>query len=101
VITDAEELRVKECDRIAVMASQLAQLGARVEEHPDGLTIHGGPPLTGAIVDSYTDHRVAMSLAIAALRANGPMQVQRAEAAAVSYPSFTATLAELCGLSLD
>ncbi|MBD2111006.1 MULTISPECIES: 3-phosphoshikimate 1-carboxyvinyltransferase [Cyanophyceae] len=101
VITDAEELRVKECDRIAVMASQLAQLGARVEEHPDGLTIYGGTPLTGAVVDSYTDHRVAMSLAIAALRVKGSMQVQRAEAAAVSYPSFTATLAELCGLSLD
>ncbi|PZV00279.1 MAG: 3-phosphoshikimate 1-carboxyvinyltransferase [Leptolyngbya sp.] len=100
VITDAEELRVKECDRITVMASQLAQLGARVEEHPDGLTIHGGTPLTGTIVDSYTDHRVAMSLAIAALRAEGPMQIQRAEAAAVSYPSFTATLAELCGASL-
>jgi 3-phosphoshikimate 1-carboxyvinyltransferase len=98
VITDAAELRVKECDRLAVMASQLTQMGARVEEQADGLTIHGGTPLTGAIVDSYTDHRVAMSLAIAALRAEGTVQVQRAEAAAVSYPSFTATLAHLCGL---
>ncbi|PSN10516.1 3-phosphoshikimate 1-carboxyvinyltransferase [filamentous cyanobacterium CCT1] len=97
-IADAEELRVKECDRIAVMASQLSQMGARIEEHPDGLTIHGDTPLTGAIVDSYNDHRVAMSLAIAALRTRGTLQIQRAEAAAVSYPGFGATLAQLCGL---
>lgn len=97
-ITDAAELRVKECDRIAVMASQLACLGARLEELPDGLTIHGGTPLSGSIVDSYTDHRVAMSLAIAALQAKGSVQIQRAEAAAVSYPTFSATLARLCGL---
>ncbi|WP_017299695.1 3-phosphoshikimate 1-carboxyvinyltransferase [Nodosilinea nodulosa] len=97
-IADAAELRVKECDRIAVMASQLASLGARIEELSDGLTIHGGTPLSGSIVDSYTDHRVAMSLAIAALRTKGPVQIQRAEAAAVSYPSFSATLARLCGL---
>ncbi len=99
LFTDAAELRVKECDRIAVMVSQLTRLGARVEEHPDGLTVHGGARLTGATVDSYHDHRIAMSMAIAALRADGPVQVQRAEAAAVSYPSFTSTLAQLCGLS--
>jgi 3-phosphoshikimate 1-carboxyvinyltransferase len=98
VFTNAAELRVKECDRIAVMASQLTRLGARVEEHPDGLTVHGGARLTGTTVDSYHDHRIAMSMAIAALRADGPVQVQRAEAAAVSYPSFTSTLAQLCGL---
>ncbi|MGB3201067.1 MAG: 3-phosphoshikimate 1-carboxyvinyltransferase, partial [Nodosilinea sp.] len=97
-IDDAAELRVKECDRIAVMASQLSRLGARIEERADGLTIHGGTPLTGATVDSYTDHRVAMSLAIAALRTQGPLQIQRAEAAAVSYPGFATTLASLCGL---
>lgn len=97
-ITDAAELRVKECDRIAVMASQLSRLGARIDEHPDGLAIYGGTPLSGAIVDSYNDHRVAMSLAIAALRTQGALQIQRAEAAAVSYPGFAATLARLCGL---
>ncbi|TVQ06102.1 MAG: 3-phosphoshikimate 1-carboxyvinyltransferase [Leptolyngbya sp. DLM2.Bin27] len=99
VITDAAELRVKECDRLSVMASQLASLGAQIEEQPDGLTIHGGSPLTGAVVDSYTDHRIAMAMAIAALRTQGVMTVKRAEAAAVSYPSFRATLAQLCGLS--
>jgi 3-phosphoshikimate 1-carboxyvinyltransferase len=97
-ITDAAELRVKECDRIAVMASQLTLLGARVDEHPDGLTVYGGTRLRGAIVDSYNDHRIAMSMAIAALRAQGTVTVQRAEAAAVSYPSFRQTLAQLCGL---
>ncbi|MBE9112759.1 3-phosphoshikimate 1-carboxyvinyltransferase [Nodosilinea sp. LEGE 07298] len=97
-ITDAAELRVKECDRIAVMASQLSRLGARIDEHPDGLEIYGGNPLSGAIVDSYNDHRVAMSLAIAALRTRGTLHIQRAEAAAVSYPGFAATLARLCGL---
>jgi 3-phosphoshikimate 1-carboxyvinyltransferase len=98
-ITDAAELRVKECDRITVMASQLGRLGARVEEYPDGLAIHGGTPLQGASVDSYNDHRVAMSLAIAALRVQGVVQVQRAEAAAVSYPTFTTTLTQICGLA--
>ena len=98
VIADAAELRVKECDRIAVMASQLTQLGAQVTEQADGLEISGGAHLKGSTVDSYNDHRVAMSLAVAALRAQGPVTVQRAEAAAVSYPSFTATLAQLCGL---
>ncbi|HZG39491.1 MAG TPA: 3-phosphoshikimate 1-carboxyvinyltransferase [Nodosilinea sp.] len=97
-ITDAEELRVKECDRLSVMASQLTRLGARLEEFSDGLKIYGGSPLSGSAVDSYTDHRVAMSLAIAALRTQGAMQIQRAEAAAVSYPTFAATLARLCGL---
>ena len=81
------------------MANQLTQMGARLEEHPDGLTIHGGTPLTGTTVDSYNDHRVAMSLAIAALRTKGTLQIQRAEAAAVSYPGFGATLARLCGLA--
>ncbi|MEO1068157.1 MAG: 3-phosphoshikimate 1-carboxyvinyltransferase, partial [Cyanobacteria bacterium J06638_6] len=77
---------------------QLAQLGARIDEHLDGLTVYGGTRLTGAIVDSYNDHRIAMSMAIAALRARSIVTVQRAEAAAVSYPSFRQTLAQLCGL---
>ncbi|WP_035989697.1 3-phosphoshikimate 1-carboxyvinyltransferase [Leptolyngbya sp. KIOST-1] len=97
-IADAAELRVKECDRIAVMASQLSRLGARIDEQPEGLEIYGGTPLSGATVDSYNDHRVAMSLAIAALRTQGPLHIQRAEAAAVSYPGFATTLAQLCGL---
>lgn len=92
VIRDAEELRVKESDRITVMARQLNKLGAKVTELPDGMEIIGGTPLVGTDVDSYTDHRIAMSLAIAALNATGITTIHRAEAAAISYPNFTATL---------
>jgi 3-phosphoshikimate 1-carboxyvinyltransferase len=92
VIKDAAELRVKECDRITVMAQQLTHLGGQVEELADGLEIQGGAVLQGAEVDSHGDHRVGMSLAIAALRAAGTTTIQRAEAAAISYPSFIATL---------
>lgn len=97
VIRDAEELRVKESDRIAVMASQLNRMGANVTELPDGLEITGGTPLTGTEVDSYTDHRIAMSLAIAALNAEGTTTINRAEAAAISYPDFVTTLQQICG----
>ncbi|NJL38856.1 MAG: 3-phosphoshikimate 1-carboxyvinyltransferase [Leptolyngbyaceae cyanobacterium RM2_2_4] len=92
VIRDAAELRVKESDRLSVMATQLSRMGAKITELPDGLEITGGTPLVGAEVDSYTDHRIAMSLAIAALTATGTTTIQRAEAAAISYPDFTATL---------
>ncbi len=87
-VTGAEELRVKETDRLAVMARQLGAMGARIEEFADGLTIEGGIPLHGAEVDSETDHRVAMSLAVAAQVAHGPTQLHRPGAAAVSYPGF-------------
>ncbi|NJM98523.1 MAG: 3-phosphoshikimate 1-carboxyvinyltransferase [Phormidesmis sp. RL_2_1] len=95
-ITDAAELRVKESDRLAVMAHALTQLGANVIEHPDGMEIVGmgtNAHLQGANLDSHTDHRIAMSLAIAATRTLGRTQIHRAEAAAVSYPSFIETLA--------
>jgi 3-phosphoshikimate 1-carboxyvinyltransferase len=97
VIKDAEELRVKESDRIAVMAQQLNKMGAKVTELPDGMEIVGGTPLVGTEVDSHTDHRIAMSLAIAALVAKGVTTIHRAEAAAISYPNFTATLQQICG----
>lgn len=96
VIRDAAELRVKESDRLAVMATQLGQMGAQITELPDGLEITGGAALTGTAVDSYTDHRIAMSLAIAALNAAGETQIHRAEAAAISYPDFTDSLRQLC-----
>lgn len=96
VIRDAAELRVKESDRIAVMASQLNRMGARVTELPDGLEITGGTPLVGTDVDSHTDHRIAMSLAIAALNATDTTTIHGAEAAAISYPDFTTTLQQLC-----
>ena len=94
-ITGAKELRVKETDRLAVMARQLTAMGADIEEHPDGLTIRGGRPLKGAVLDSETDHRVAMSLAIAAMMAEGDSTLARSEAAAVSYPTFWDDLARL------
>jgi 3-phosphoshikimate 1-carboxyvinyltransferase len=97
VIRDAAELRVKESDRLAVMATQLSRMGASVTELPDGLEITGGTPLVGAEVDSHTDHRIAMSLAIAAICAQGTTVIRRAEAAAISYPDFTTTLQRVCG----
>ena len=96
IIRDAEELRVKESDRITVMAQQLNKMGAKISELPDGMEITGGTPLVGAEVDSHTDHRIAMSLAIAALNATGTTTIYRAEAAAISYPNFTNTLREIC-----
>ncbi|HLO49543.1 MAG TPA: 3-phosphoshikimate 1-carboxyvinyltransferase [Kamptonema sp.] len=99
VIRDAAELRVKESDRLAVIATQLNRMGAQITELPDGLEITGGSVLTGTDVDSYTDHRIAMSLAIAALNASGTTAIHRAEAASISYPDFTATLQKVCGQS--
>jgi 3-phosphoshikimate 1-carboxyvinyltransferase len=97
VIRDAAELRVKESDRLAAMATELNRMGAKVTELPDGLEITGGTALTGTQVDSYTDHRIAMSLAIAALNASGATTIGRAEAAAISYPDFIPTLQQVCG----
>ncbi|MFM2205667.1 MAG: 3-phosphoshikimate 1-carboxyvinyltransferase [Cyanobacteriota bacterium] len=87
-VSGAEELRVKETDRLAVMARQLGAMGARIEEFSDGMAIEGGVQLHGAAVDSETDHRVAMSLAVAAQIASGATALERPEAAAVSYPGF-------------
>ena len=94
-ISDAAELRVKETDRLAVMARQLGAMGARLEEHADGLTISGSTRLHGATVDSETDHRVAMSLAVASLVASGDTLLHDPGAAAVSYPGFWDDLARL------
>ena len=94
-ITDAAELRVKESDRLAVTASELTKLGGQIVEHPEGLEITGmgaDAVLSGATLDSYTDHRIAMSLAIAATRSQSVVKIDRADAAAVSYPSFFETL---------
>ena len=94
--TEAAELRVKESDRLAVMAQALTSLGVSVEEQPASLTIKGmGAEAQFTAVDSldsYTDHRIAMSLAIAATRTKGTSHIKRAEAAAVSYPTFFETL---------
>ena len=87
-IRDAKELRVKESDRIALVARNLRAMGAEVEEFEDGLDIPGGQKLHGEAIDSGGDHRIAMAFAVAALRAQGDTLIQGAEAAAISFPEF-------------
>jgi 3-phosphoshikimate 1-carboxyvinyltransferase len=89
-VTGAAELRVKESDRIAAMVRGLAALGVRAEPRPDGIRIQGGP-LAGGTVDSQGDHRVAMSFAIAAPRASGPVEIRDVANVATSFPGFAAT----------
>lgn len=99
VVTGAEELRVKESDRIAVMARGLDALGVRNEVLPDGLRIEGGP-LGGGVVESSGDHRVAMSFAVASLRAAGPIEIRDTANVATSFPGFAA-LARSVGLAVE
>lgn len=88
-IRDAAELRVKETDRLDAMARNLRALGVHVTEHPDGLTIDGVPGgLQGAVVPSFDDHRIAMAMGVAGLVAHGPVTVQDAACARVSFPGF-------------
>ena len=87
-VRDAKELRVKESDRIAAVATNLRKMGAEVDERPDGLHIPGRQKLHGAEVDSFGDHRIAMAFAVAALRADGETLIHGADAAGVSYPTF-------------
>ena len=89
VVRGAAELRVKESDRIATMAAGLRQLGIRVDETPDGATIHGGQLLGGA-VDSHGDHRVAMAFAVAGQLADGPVRIGDTANVATSFPGFAA-----------
>ena len=96
IIRNAEELRVKESDRIALVAQNLKAMGANFTEHPDGLEIPGGQQLHGATIDSGNDHRIAMAFSIAALRATGESEIQGAEAAAISFPEFFKHLRDLC-----
>jgi 3-phosphoshikimate 1-carboxyvinyltransferase len=87
-ISGAQELRVKESDRIAAVAENLRRMGARVEERPDGLEIPGRQRLAGATIDSFGDHRIAMAFSIAALAAEGESRIEGADAAQVSFPEF-------------
>jgi len=98
-LSGAGELRVKESDRIAVMARGLQGLGIQVQERPDGLTISGGPIRAGA-VDSHGDHRVAMAFAAAALRAAGPVHIRDCANVATSFPDFAA-LARQAGWQVE
>ena len=87
-IRDAKELRVKESDRIALVARNLRAMGAEVEEFEDGLDVPGGQTLHGAAINSGGDHRIAMAFSVAALRAEGETLIQGAESAAISFPEF-------------
>jgi 3-phosphoshikimate 1-carboxyvinyltransferase len=91
-VRDAGELRVKESDRIAAMAKGLRAMGAAMQEFDDGFYVPGNQQLHGAELDSANDHRVAMALAIAALRATGESHIQSPGAVAISFPEFFATL---------
>jgi 3-phosphoshikimate 1-carboxyvinyltransferase len=92
VVRGAAELRVKESDRIATLAEGLRRMGGAVDEHPDGLTVHGQAKLRGASVRSHGDHRIAMALAIAGLAAEGETEIEDAGCIAVSFPEFPSLL---------
>ncbi|MBI5563427.1 MAG: 3-phosphoshikimate 1-carboxyvinyltransferase [Chloroflexi bacterium] len=95
LVRDAEELRVKESDRIASLALELRKLGAQIEERPDGFCIEGPTRLHGAVVDSHGDHRLAMSLAVAGLIADGETTITNAEAYRESFPNFVTLMRDL------
>jgi 3-phosphoshikimate 1-carboxyvinyltransferase len=95
VVQGAAELRVKETDRIAVMAGELRKLGAEIEEYPDGFAVNGPQKLKGGVVDSHDDHRIGMSMAIAALLAEGETTILDAKCVHDSFPGFEDVLANL------
>jgi 3-phosphoshikimate 1-carboxyvinyltransferase len=94
-VRDAAELRVKESDRIAAVALELRKMGAELDETADGFTLMGPVRLSGAEVDSHMDHRLAMSLAVAALVADGETHIRRAEVIDDSFPGFVELMREL------
>ena len=88
IVRDAQELRVKESDRIATLAQELRKMGAQIEERGDGFVIVGPSPLRGARVSAHNDHRLAMSLAVAGLLAQGETDIEGWECVADSFPNF-------------
>lgn len=97
VIRDAQELKVKESNRIAAMVNELTRAGVNVEETEDGMIIRGGKTPHGASFETYKDHRIAMSLAVLALAADGASRIDDPEVVAISYPGFFHTLEQLGG----
>jgi 3-phosphoshikimate 1-carboxyvinyltransferase len=93
-LVNVAHARIKETDRIAVMAEELAKLGVECTERPDGLVIHGSPraggkgPPAGGLINGHGDHRIVMAFAAAALGAAGPVEIEGAESAGVTYPGF-------------
>ncbi|HBZ09478.1 MAG TPA: 3-phosphoshikimate 1-carboxyvinyltransferase [Bacillus bacterium] len=95
IIKDAEELKVKETNRIDTVVRELSKMGARIEATDDGMIIYGGTDLRPSLVDSHGDHRIGMMLAIASCLAKGETVVENSEAISISYPNFFQHLEEL------
>ena len=95
VLRGAEELRVKESDRIQVMADGLIALGVKAEPTPDGIIIDGGSSLGGGEVWAHGDHRIAMSFSVASLRATAPIRIHDCANVATSFPNFLALSAQV------
>jgi 3-phosphoshikimate 1-carboxyvinyltransferase len=95
LVSGARELRVKESDRIKAIVSELKKMGADIEEDEDGFTVNGPTRLQGAFCESYNDHRIAMSLAVAALLAEGKTIIKNSECIDISFPGFEKTLRKL------
>lgn len=95
VIRNAEELKVKESNRIQAMVTELGKLGADLTETEDGMIIHGGAPLHGGVTQSHHDHRIAMSMAVAGLLGRGDVVIQGAECVDISFPGFYDMLSRL------
>ena len=93
---DVKELRFKESDRIAAMTEGLRNLGAKIEEQDDSMTIHGGQQLKGGAVRSFADHRVAMSFAVAGLVSGGGVEIDDPDCASISFPTFFDLLEKIC-----
>ncbi|WP_152438335.1 MULTISPECIES: bifunctional prephenate dehydrogenase/3-phosphoshikimate 1-carboxyvinyltransferase [unclassified Marinobacter] len=100
VLRGAEELRVKESDRIQVMADGLAALGVETTVTPDGIVIEGGQTIGGGTVESHEDHRISMSFAVASLRATGPIRINDCANVATSFPGFV-DLAKQTGIQIS
>lgn len=96
IIKDAQELKVKESNRIDEMVNNLSKMGADITATNDGMIIHGGKPLHGSTIESKLDHRLAMSFAIAGLMADGETNIHGAEVVETSFPTFYKDLARLC-----
>lgn len=95
IVSGAEELRVKESDRIAVLVNGFRALGIDADERPDGFIVRGSGTPSGGVADAHGDHRMAMSFAIAALAARSSSRIEGADVVAISYPTFFSTLERL------
>lgn len=95
VIRDAQELKVKESNRLDIIVQHLSAMGADIIPTEDGMEIHGGKPLKGAVLDSYMDHRIAMSFAVAGMAADGETEILNASCVDISYPEFYRDMATI------